>query len=123
MKEKNMLNYLRTCYPKTKFTSIESPSTEPGIPDVHYKGKNWEGWIELKQGIITKEGFLKIIYRPGQVKWLTEYIKKGGRGLVIITVKDNWFVIADNNFQRVIKNPLKYAIADPTDLSDLVYYF
>src|SRR4051812_3673712 len=59
---------------------IESHGTAPGIPDNFFIsiGTGTCGWIEVKQ---AREGESpkKIDYRPGQVPWLIQYTKDGGR--------------------------------------------
>lgn len=54
---------------------IESPTTEPGAPDIHAMREGLGLWIETKA---TDNYPSKIDYREKQPLWLVNYWRKGG---------------------------------------------
>lgn len=108
MKEKNILKKLKDQIGKEiDFYSIETGSTELGIPDVYFSGDGFEGWIELKQAKLKKyASIVKIPYRPSQQKFLRKQLKKGLSSFVLISIENRFYLL--NNFDKYYKN--KYFI-------------
>jgi hypothetical protein len=76
---------------------VESHSTEPGMPDIHFIEQEHAltGWLELKQ---EKEFPSHIDYRPRQAAWLELYWKRGGLCATLLHVSstDTLIVVGGN---------------------------
>lgn len=84
---------LRLCFrkylPRIMFTSIESASTEAGIPDLFYCCEGGiTGWIELKA---TDNNTVAV--RPGQIAWNERYTRMGGRSFIAVRYRRNNLLI------------------------------
>jgi len=67
-----------------KFQPIESPSTGLGIPDWWFKTVDTEGWIEEKTVRPVNENGVKIDWRPGQFRWMRDYVRLHGLGFLFV---------------------------------------
>ena len=92
-----------------------------GIPDVLYSrhrlpdaGAGHHGFIELKVARWQRKGMLKITFRPGQVKWLTERDTTGGHVWI--------FVITEANVLWLIQGRMAETFAKPFSISTLEMY-
>jgi len=56
------------------FTSVETPGTGSGVPDMEYCAEGVSGWIECKKAT----GYA-VRLRPEQIGWLTTRARHGGR--------------------------------------------
>ena len=65
---------------------IESPTTEPGAPDIHAIRDGLTLWIETKA---TDKMPSKIDYRDKQPLWLANYWRKGGLCFTINWVRSS----------------------------------
>jgi hypothetical protein len=65
---------------------IESGTTGLGIPDLFIRTERSECWVELKQTRNIKKG-IRIDFRPGQLPWIMNYHKLGGRVFLFLFVK------------------------------------
>lgn len=69
---------------KFDFYRVESHSTQPGIPDVHWLFfGGTAGWVETK---FAKTMPKKVTYRPYQAPWLTAYARHGGNACTLLHV-------------------------------------
>ena len=81
-----------------KFTRIESPSTEPGIPDVYGVVQGISVWIELK----VVDG-LVVPLRPDQVAWLVGHAMYGGLGYVVARKKQEIRIWNGDDSRYIVK--------------------
>lgn len=96
---RSVRNKLRT-YP-VFFQRIESGVTGIGIPDVFFRTRSTEGWIELKSiSTLKVRKKVKMPFRVGQLSWIERYRKLGGQILVFCFVNDSLAVIANNKIQE-----------------------
>lgn len=90
---------------------IESHSTQPGAPDIHWLftlGSGTTGWIETK--FCAKEP-KRVSYRPQQAPWLQSYARKGGNACtlvycgdvdIVVYVPGNESLVAEKDLQRCL---------------------
>lgn len=73
----------RECLLGYQVTSIESGTTEAGIPDCEYIARNGvSGWLEMKK----TDGWAYII-RPFQIGWIERRMRMGGKVYVCVRRK------------------------------------
>lgn len=75
-----MRKIFRVRLPGIHWTTVESPHTEPGIPDSNGCEVGIEFWLELKRAVGNRIPSLKI----EQVGWLTRRHKAGGRTFIAV---------------------------------------
>ena len=101
MTETKIYQKLKQLFDKNNFgeiTRIESGSTVLGIPDCYYASlKGCHGWIELKQTKQSKNGKIKIPYRPGQQRWLNFHAKLDLNIFVLLWL-EGYFYLINKNF-------------------------
>lgn len=98
----------RKYLPKVHWTTIESRSTESGIPDLNGAYAGTEFWIECK---ITKT--YAIVLRPAQIAWILRRIRNGGNVFIAVRRRNRltdeiWIV--NGNQARELK---LYGLRDP----------
>ena len=104
MLEKTMRKEMITKMDKNKILlqPIESPATGTGILDIFYRTNNADGWIELK--VIDKcpvrKGIVKIPWRPGQMNWITRYLKLNGNVFLFLHIEKALWVFKDFHIQK-----------------------
>jgi len=93
MKETQMWQKLKDCFndlvPYGIIERIESPITI-GLPDVHFRTAEHEGWIELKQ-LKQRRDHWVVPFQPGQFVWLTKYCNLNGTSVLVATIGNNWY--------------------------------
>jgi hypothetical protein len=66
---------------------IESGGTGLGIPDIFIRTMNKDIWMECKQITWPKRSNeIKIPFQPGQLKWISNYIRLGGTAFLAVLV-------------------------------------
>ncbi len=107
MLEKEMrrqLKYKMTLeMPHVLMQPIESGKTGLGIPDIYFKTMFHEGWIELKEIIITSADRIAIPFRPGQLPWIRRYIRLGGNIILLMTYKKSLYTMGWENLWIAVK--------------------
>ena len=83
---------------------IESGGTGIGIPDIFFRTRVNEGWIELKIAKIIKGSFrIKIDWRMGQLNWISRYVSLRGKVLLMIGIEiTNEFILMDMSGIRAV---------------------
>jgi len=68
---------------------IESGMTGLGIPDVFFRTKASDGWMELKEVSwpIRETTLIKIPFRPGQYPWIKQYSLLCGNMFLICSIR------------------------------------
>ena len=95
MRESRMRKIIKEHFGKRILIQPIESHTTTGIPDIFFFDQE-PGWAELKE---WNGG--KVPFGPGQFAWLTNYWKRGGLALLIITTRDDlWIVFQNNNIQR-----------------------
>jgi len=91
MKEVDMYAKLRLIFVRNKsiFQKIESGMTGLGIPDIFFRTKYTDGWIELKEIIWPKkyDTIIKIPFKPGQFSWIKQYSLLCGNMFLICSIR------------------------------------
>jgi len=98
MLEKEMTKALKV---KLKFmpvtiTDIETGSTEVGVPDLHFRTNIHDIWIEekeIKRWPLKSSTLIRPRYRPGQFRWLKKQQELGGKSLLLLTYKKDWYML------------------------------
>lgn len=89
MSETNLWDWLKPYLPKGKYDRVESGDTAPGIPDVHYRLTDHEGWFELKESrnpTATTPFTDRHGVRKSQKIWISEYVALGGTCHIVAQV-------------------------------------
>lgn len=93
MKETDMYAKLRTIFIRngSLIQRIESGSTGLGIPDVFFRTKQSDGWIELKEVSwpIREETKIHIPFKSGQFYWAHKYSSLNGDMFLICSIRGN----------------------------------
>jgi len=115
-------------HPQTLIVPIESHGTRIGVPDLFIKSPFSEGWMELKQFTLNKQGTISIPFRPGQLAWIHNYLSLHGNMTLLGTFKLNsptkrwlklWFIIKGNYIYRHYSYDEFIAVADMGLLQDI----
>lgn len=69
----NLRSYFRKHLPSVHWTSIETPMTEPGVPDMNGCVSGSEFWVENKLA-----SGMRVSVRPGQIGWHLRRARCGG---------------------------------------------
>jgi len=85
MKESIMWNKLKDNYKSTEVFLQRVEMTH--FPDIYFRTKENEGWIELKQIPKLTES-ITIPFRPGQLSWLMRYLSMGGNANMLVSIND-----------------------------------
>ena len=67
---------------------VETGVTGLGVPDIFFRSRRCDGWIESKAFAwpTLKETYIKIPYRPGQLGWISLYREKGGKVFLVCLI-------------------------------------
>ena len=91
MKETDMYAKLRIMFVKNSclVQRIESGITGVGIPDIFFRTKHTDGWIELKEisWPIKKETKIYIPFRSGQFYWIHKYSCLCGNMFLVCSIR------------------------------------
>ncbi len=102
MLESEMRKMLIKDLPRVFFQPIESHGTV-GIPDLFFLNttNSMAGWAELKE-IDDFRDEVRIPWRPGQHRWMQQYVRNGGVGILLCTSKhtDHWYAFFCGNILR-----------------------
>jgi hypothetical protein len=97
----NLRRIFRTNIRAVHWVSIESPSTEPGIPDLNGCYNGVEFWVENK----LTHGFAVSNILPEQIGWHLRRVRAGGRTFVAVRRSkprvDELYIIAGSNIARL----------------------
>jgi len=100
-----------------KFQPVESGGTGIGILDIFARTAYHDYWIELKIAKFTSTG-IHIAFRPGQLFWIKDYARLGGRARLIVFIPHDtgtdfaWWVFKDNDIK------VDYALDELTTLAE-----
>ncbi len=102
MKETKMWKELKKAFkevvPYGLIERIESSIT-PGIPDIHYRTAQHEGWVELKQ-LKRRRDHWVVPFRPGQFAWLNKYYILNGVSVLVATIDTDWYFFMDDQIKE-----------------------
>ena len=65
--------------PHFHWTSVETPMTESGVPDLNFCAEGIDGWIECKRA-----RHWEVSLRPAQIGWLMRRARAGGCAFVAV---------------------------------------
>ena len=69
----------RANLPAVHWATIETGTTEPGVPDLNGCFRRHEFWIECKQ-----TGGWAVNFRPDQIGWIERRMRSGGRVFIAV---------------------------------------
>lgn len=85
------------------------------VPDLFFRHKNGEGWIEFK--IVNTDGFkVRIPWRPGQFAWISKYVRMRGTAFLFsIDQNSVLWIIKDKDIKREYTIESFYDLGMPID--------
>ena len=93
--------------------NIESGGTGVGKPDLYCRTGYHDIWIELKElkrWPMNPQITLKPDWRPGQLNWIRKHQKLGGKVLVMITYKNDWYLLKEIRKEYTQKEIYKWSL-------------
>jgi len=78
-----------------------------GMPDIHYIGNNFSGWIELKYiEKLPAKGKINIGLRNSQSLWHSSYNVSGGKSWIIVRVGRSALLLFNGKYaSKIAKRP------------------
>ena len=84
-----------------KVQAVETGGTGLGVPDVFFARSGLSGWMELKnmQDDILPDT-ITIDFRPGQIRWLTEFKDEGVNVYLVVSCIDGVFFFRNSEIKQ-----------------------
>lgn len=83
-----LVDMFKTHTQYAKVQPIESAVTGNGIPDIYFRTRTRDGWIELKVAHFDLESNVDIDFRPGQLPWIKHCNGLGGNAMLFVFIRD-----------------------------------
>jgi len=105
MSEASLWTLLRTNLPITMYRVENKVSS--GMPDIHYVGNNFSGWIELKYiKDLPVKGKINIGLSRSQHLWHSSYNGYGGKSWIIVRIGRFALLLFNGKYaSKIVKRP------------------